>query len=79
VRPGTPTIPLTSQTSAASNRVFAYDSTGNRTRVEQTSAPASTVAFTTAPSSNRVGQRAGVAVTYDAAGHQTGDPETGAT
>jgi RHS repeat-associated protein len=69
---------LTSQASAAGGRVFAYDPTGNRTRVEQTSAPASTVAFTIVSSSNRVGQRAGVAVTYDAAGNQTGDPETNA-
>jgi YD repeat-containing protein len=70
---------LTTQTSAASNRIFSYDPTGNRTQTQQTSAPTSTVPFTINPTSNRVGQRAGVAVPYDAAGNQTGDPETNAT
>jgi len=37
---------LTTQTSTASNRLFSYDSTGNRTQLQQTSAPTSTVPFT---------------------------------
>jgi len=35
--------------------------------------------FTLDATSNRLGQRSGATVAFDAAGHQTGDPETGAT
>lgn len=70
---------LKTQTSTASNRTYTYDATGNRTQLQQTSAPTSTVAFVIAPTNNRVNQRAGVAVNYDAAGNQLSDPEVSAT
>jgi hypothetical protein len=42
--------------------------TSNRTQFEQTSEPTSTVSFKIATTSNRVGQRAGVAVSQDRPG-----------